>query len=128
MCKVRFDGLIRADKTAESRSKSKPPTPVSLPPTPAPPSAPPTPGPAAEPKASARDADSDHLSDYAPSDDGAGIGAVASSELLVPDQAFLTRNRQFRRSNPNNNSQIVEYCCDDDSEIGLASALLGRLP
>ena len=125
VCKVRFDGLIRADKTAESRSKSLPPTPVSLPPTPAPAVAPPTPGPSAEPKASARDADSDHLSDYAPSDDGAGIGAVASPDLFVPDTAFLARDRQFRRSNPNNNNQIVEYCCDDDSEIGLASVLFG---
>ena len=34
VCKTRFDGLIRADKAAEARSKSAPPTPATLPPTP----------------------------------------------------------------------------------------------
>ena len=127
VCKVRFDGLIRADKTAEARVKSVPPTPVSLPPTPAPAPlpAPSTPPPPAEPVAEHRDPESDHLSEYAPSDDGAGIGAFASPELFAPDESFLARDREIRRSKHAGRNQIVEYCCDDDSEIGFVSAMHG---
>ena len=72
-----------------------------------------------------RDADSDHLSEYAPCDEGAGIGAVASPEIFVPDETFLERDRQPRQSNPSCSNQITEYCCDDYSEIGFANAMYG---
>ena len=72
VCKVRFDGLVRADKAAEARIKSLPPTPVSIPPTPLPP-APPSTDPTAEPAPDTMGEGSD--------DDGGGLGAMVNKEL-----------------------------------------------
>ena len=103
---VRFNGLIRADKTAEARSKSLPPTPVRLPPTPAPPLAPAplTPGPPVEPEVDPKDAESDRLSECAQSDDV----TMVSHELFVPDEALLARDCQFRWSKPSCSNQNIE--------------------
>ena len=117
VCKVRFDGLVRADKTAEARIKSLPPTPVSIPPTPVPPPA----------ELAPETADGDHgpPAEDSDIDDGYGIGGLINQELFVPDGGFVTRDRQIRRSKASGNNQLVEYCCSDDSEIGLAGVAYG---
>ena len=117
VCKVRFDGLVRADKTAEARIKSAPPTPVSIPPTPAPHPAPVSSDP---PEELAPDAGDDESVD-----DGYGIGALVNQELFVPDDDFITRDRQFRRSKALSTNQIVEYCYSDNSEIGFVGEMYG---
>ena len=125
VCKVRFDGLIRADKAAEARSKSAPPTPATLPPTPglldpapvsSPPHSPRT-GPVSEPSSSGR----------APAGDVVGEpGAAAiNQELFEPDSAFLERDRLRRRACSRNESRMIEYCCDDDSEISNVCSTYG---
>ncbi|OLP99089.1 hypothetical protein AK812_SmicGene18364 [Symbiodinium microadriaticum] len=116
VCKVRFDGLVRADKAAEARIKSLPPTPVSIPPTPLPP-APPSADPTADPAPDALDEGRD--------DDRGGLGAMVNKEIFVPDDEFLARDRQFRRSKAPGNNQLVEYCCSDDSEVGFTGDMYG---
>ena len=94
---------------------------------------PPPPGPSTTPPAP----ENDEL-DYSPSEDEPGEpssgsvpvgGALAQPTKVrtVPDQSFLDRDHSVRRSCrfealPGKN-QLVEYCCDDDSEIGLAAMM-----
>ncbi|CAE7871414.1 unnamed protein product, partial [Symbiodinium necroappetens] len=95
----------------------------------------------AEPRAVSHAPDeNDHLSDYEPSDDdgSAPVGGATvqtapepapghlATARTVPDRSFLERDHSLRRpcrfeALPRKN-QLVEYCCEDDSEIGLAAA------
>ena len=125
VCKVRFDGLVRADRTAEARIKTLPPTPVSIPPTPALPPAPLSPAPPAELAPDAADDEHDRPVEDADEDTGGGIGGLVNQELFVPDNEFIVRDRQLRRAKALDANQVVNYCCSDDSEIGFVGEMYG---
>ena len=127
VCKARFDGLIKADKVAASRSVkgSAPPT-VERPDesgviasaTPDPPAAAPASDevPMPEPASS-----SDARPDAEPS--SAAVAPpkpqhpVFTPEFLEKERA---RNHCRRVENLPGKDMLIEYACDDDSEIGFA--------
>ena len=144
---MRFDGLIRADNVAEAHVKDKAPVEIEkvseskhvpeaehdpleglFSDSPA---ESPLPPPAALP---------DDLESYSPSEGEAGepssghvsVGGMLAQPTKVrtlPDQRFIERGHPLRRSGKfaalPGKKQLIECCCDDDNEIGLAAACHG---
>ena len=127
VCKARFDGLIKADKVAASRSVkgSAPPTVerpdesgVIAPATPDPPAAAPASDEAIMPEPASS---SNALPDAEPS--SAAVAPlkpqhpVFTPEFIEKERA---RNHCRRVENLPGKDMLIEYACDDDSEIGFA--------
>ena len=132
VCKVRFDGLIRADKAADARLKES-----KAPPTPKPETllAPPPeddlpsfaelfghePGDLV-PEGEANTPAHEHVPDT--------TGALASLVRIRTelDDDFIERDYKLRKGEYRGNEskrQIIEYCCDEDSEIGFSAETHG---
>ena len=125
VCKARFDGLIKADKVAASKSVkgAAPPTverpedsSVLAPATPDPPAAALDEATMAEPASS--------LDARPHAEPSSAVVALPKPQPPVFTPAFLeqerARNRSRRIENLPGKNMLIEYACDDDSEIGFA--------